>query len=117
VFVVGDFSFVHWFLFRPFPLVVLGLRAIVPVVMCVIVPYYVCVIIPYCARRASTTCFVVIGQFFSRASLSLAVLFSVCVYVCLCTPGTVLVLLRVCNTQPIHIRDSGSQTGLSHDVT
>jgi hypothetical protein len=22
-----------------------------------------------------------------------------------------------CNTQPIHIRDSGSQTGLSHDVT
>jgi hypothetical protein len=24
---------------------------------------------------------------------------------------------KKCNTQPIHIRDSGSQTGLSHDVT
>jgi hypothetical protein len=28
-----------------------------------------------------------------------------------------LVQMVNCNTQPIHIRDSGSQTGLSHDVT
>jgi hypothetical protein len=26
-------------------------------------------------------------------------------------------LVQLCNTQPIHIRNSGSQTGLSHDVT
>jgi hypothetical protein len=78
-------------LFRPFPLVVLSLRAIVPVVchypiMCVIVP-----------ARVVRPRLVLIGRFFSRASLSLAVLFSVRVRVlvysggyCACTTACAL---------------------------